>query len=36
MVIQEKEKRNFLFESIESNEIFTPEDFSEEHQMIAD
>ena len=36
MVIQEKEKKNFLSESIESEEIFTPEDFTEEHQMIAD
>ena len=36
MVIEEKEKKNFLAESFESDEVFTPEDFSEEHKMIAD
>ncbi|MBD8005519.1 acyl-CoA dehydrogenase family protein [Bacillus norwichensis] len=28
--------KNFLTETIHSNDIFTPEDFSDEHQMIAD
>ncbi|GIN90492.1 acyl-CoA dehydrogenase [Siminovitchia terrae] len=28
--------KNFLTETIHSNDIFTPEDFSDEHKMIAD
>ena len=36
MLIEEKEANNFLSRSVEPEDIFTPEDFSEEHKMIAD
>lgn len=36
MFIEEKETNSFLSRSIVPEDIFTPEDFSEEHKMIAD
>lgn len=36
MVVEEKELKHFLNGSINPDTIFTPEDFSDEHKMIAD
>lgn len=36
MLIEEKEANSFLSRSVEPEDIFTPEDFIEEHKMIAD
>jgi hypothetical protein len=36
VLIEEKETNSFLSRSIVPEDIFTPEDFSEEHKMIAD
>ncbi|MCG7336271.1 acyl-CoA dehydrogenase family protein [Sporosarcina sp. ACRSM] len=36
MVVKGKEIKHFLTGNIEAEEIFTPEDFSDEHEMIVD
>lgn len=36
MATKNVREKNFLTETIHSNDIFTPEDFSDEHKMIAD